>query len=330
MRLPNMSCVLAGHDLSGAGPCSRCGNDVGDHSLVLRCRLGGHSWAEASCRCRRCGSSRGHVWHERCQCHRCGETREHSWQGCRCERFGCRAMRDAEHQWNACQCRACGMQRDEEHAWDFCRCVICQKSRDAEHDWDHCRCRICWTLKRDAEHDWDRCKCRACSKVRDSEHDWDGCKCRVCLHTRDEEHDWSGCRCRRCDLIDHDLPGVKSRPRLLDPPAPQELKAPIEPYAGPIELYPCPDLWAPRFEPWPELLGVDTRDPEAECKCRRCGEYAHEMVRIPRVQLEMVGHRTGTPQHPGPWVSNYERVTRYYSRCRRCGFDTARFDLARE
>lgn len=325
MRLPSVVsflCGLAGHDLSRSGPCGRCGNDVRDHAVVVRCRLAGHTWTDASCRCRRCGSSRGHAW-EGCQCRRCGETREHSWQGCRCERSQCRVRRDAEHQWNACQCSACGMQRDEAHAWEFCKCVICGKA--AEHQWDHCRCRICWT-RRDAEHDWDHCKCRVCSKVRDSEHDWDGCKCRVCLRTRDEEHDWSGCRCRRCDLTRHDLSDVESPPPCLpDPQALQGFKAFLLD-AGPIERDPL-GLRPSRIETG--LLGVATIA-ATKCKCRRCGEFAHDFESMPRSRLQQVGHRTGTPQHPGPWVDKYELVTRYSYRCRRCGLDTAGFDTLRE
>lgn len=263
----------------------------------LRCKVRGHSFSPTSC-----------------QCHTCGLTRPHDWR-------------------NGCLCRRCDQRRDAEHTWVHCRCRICGKARDAEHDWNHCRCRVC-SLTRD-DHDWNHCRCRVCWVKRD-DHDWDGCRCRVCSTTRDADHDLDGCTCRRCKVWQHDVPDERERPRrhdcpLCDAPCSRSGNTHVCPTHGPLtgkrqsehrHLRPfneTNDIRALLMEldGVNAFPGVTTIDREL-CRCRRCGEYAHERVSYHTGGSKQVWRRVGTPQHPGPSVHvGDELETDWF--CRRCG-----------
>jgi hypothetical protein len=106
--------------------------------------------------------------------------------------------------------------------------------------------------------------------------------------------------------LEHDLPEVLPHDRMKGR---RQLDGPIQAQGGWSEL----DLDFLR-----KAYGAETAGDSNVCRCRRCGQYCHDNLRIRTGKQESYGHRTGTPQHPGPWVVDGYRDV-YYSFCVRCG-----------
>jgi hypothetical protein len=171
--------------------------------MLLKCKIGLHSWN--GCKCSDCDKTRDkqHDWSKDCEiCTKCGLHRieAHKWHGCKCT--VCSKTRNEHHFLsNDCtKCTMCGKTIDNKHEWDGCKCLKCRQIRN-EHNWIGCKCSKCGKI-RDEEHNFSKdCeKCSICGKTKVNAHQWDGCICILCKKTQNREHTFneSGTLCIKC------------------------------------------------------------------------------------------------------------------------------------
>lgn len=170
--LPQLKCILSGHEWELAPRIYGELNSLGDGSPLRRCRhcLKLLPYAAPSLLCYLFGHRfRG----EECNCGRCSyvDVRRHQLVGCRCNR--CKMtlpVPEDQHDWGVVcgrRCRVCGTTRtvpESQHQWDGCICIRCQLKRDvpeSQHTWHVCACIKCHLpragyvdMKMLDKHDW--------------------------------------------------------------------------------------------------------------------------------------------------------------------------------